>query len=102
MRRPFLIIGWLLITSGLVALAAGWAGVQSTPVVAVQLSYLVSGALVGIALVTIGTGLQGHDDTRAIRELLEELRDRYDDLENAVAEVQKELAAPRRRMRSVK
>jgi hypothetical protein len=45
------------------------------------LSYLVSGGLVGLALVITGTALMRADDIRAIREIVEELRDRFDDLE---------------------
>lgn len=80
------LMGWLVVVAGFAVIGAGWAGVQSTPVVAVQLAYLASGGLVGVALVVLGTGLQRHDDLRAIREAVEELRDRFDDLEQDVAE----------------
>lgn len=102
-NRPFMLLGWLLICAGFTSLGAGWAGVQSTASVAVQLAYVASGGLVGIALVAMGTGLQGHDDIVAIRGLLEELRERYDDLENVVGGIQQELRQPPKpRVRSVK
>jgi chloramphenicol 3-O-phosphotransferase len=55
--------------------------VQSTDVVAVQLAYLASGGLAGIALVVMGIGLQTADDVRTSREILEDLQDRMEDLE---------------------
>jgi hypothetical protein len=78
-------LGWFLIASGFAAIGGGWAGVQSTPVVAVQLSYLVSGGLVGVALVMVGVGLLRQDDLRVIRAAVEELRDRLDDLPEDLA-----------------
>lgn len=96
MKRPFTVFGWLLIGVGWAALAAGWAGVQGTSTVAVQMAYLASGGLVGMALVAMGTGMQSQDDTRVVREILEELRERFDDLDNAVAELAAERPAPRR------
>lgn len=86
LMRNQTLMGWLVVVAGFAVIGAGWAGVQSTPVVAVQLAYLASGGLVGVALVVLGTGLQRHDDLRAIREAVEELRDRFDDLEHDVAE----------------
>jgi hypothetical protein len=100
------LMGWLVVVAGFAIIGAGWAGVQSTPVVAVQLAYLASGGLVGVALVVLGTGLQRHDDLRAIREAVEELRDRFDDLEQDVAETKESVqsggkgAAPLTRRRN--
>jgi hypothetical protein len=93
MRRQTL-LGWLIVVAGFTVIGAGWAGVQSTPVVAVQLAYLASGGLVGVALVVLGTGLQRHDDLRAIREVVEELRDRFDDLEHDVIETKEYVQTP--------
>jgi hypothetical protein len=95
MRRQTL-LGWLLVVAGFTVIGAGWAGVQSTPVVAVQLAYLASGGIVGVALVVLGTGLQRHDDLRAIREVVEELRDRFDDLEHDVADTKELIQTPQR------
>jgi hypothetical protein len=87
MRTRLSSLGWLLIAAGFVAIGAGWDGVQSTPVVAVQVSYLVSGGLVGIALVMLGLGLVRHDDVGTIRALAEELLDRVDDVAEDLASV---------------
>lgn len=96
MRRQML-LGWLIVVAGFAVIGAGWAGVQSTPVVAVQLAYLASGGLVGVALVVLGTGLQRHDDLRAIREGVEELLDRFDDLEHDVTETKEAVRGPDRK-----
>jgi Skp family chaperone for outer membrane proteins len=75
--------------------------VQSTPVVAVQLSYIASGSITGIGLVLVGTAFQRHDDSRVIREIVTELRDRFDDVEQDLQELTEKLtsleAAPVRR-----
>lgn len=86
MNRIQTVLGWVFVVAGFGAVTAGWAGVQSTPVVAVQLAYLASGGLGGVALVIFGASLQSHDDVRAIRETLEELRDRFDDVEHDVSD----------------
>ena len=80
------LLGWAVITAGFVAIAAAWGQVQGTHVVAVQLSYMTSGGLTGLALVFLGTGLLKSDDLRAIRHGVEELRDRIDDLEHDVSD----------------
>lgn len=90
-NRRHTLLGWLLVVAGFAAIGGGWAGVQSTPVVAVQLAYLASGGLSGVALVILGTGLQRHDDLRAIREVVEELRERFNDLELDVADTKDSL-----------
>lgn len=95
-------LGWLLIAAGFAAIGGGWAGVQSTPVVAVQLSYLVSGGLVGVALVMVGVGLLRQDDLRAVRTIVEELRDQVDDLQEDLASDRQAAEAERsQRARSV-
>jgi hypothetical protein len=83
-RQPLL--AWAVITAGLVAIGIAWGQVQGTRVVAVQLSYMTSGGLIGLALVVLGTGLLKSDDLRAIRQGVEELRDRIDDLEHDVSD----------------
>jgi hypothetical protein len=79
-------LGWALITAGFVAIAAAWGQVQGTHVVAAQLSYMTSGGLIGLALVFVGTGLLKAEDLRAIRQGVDELRDRIDDLEHDVTD----------------
>jgi len=80
------LLGWALITAGFVAIGAAWTGVQSTPVVAVQLSYMTSGGLAGLGLIVVGTGLLRAADQRATRQGVEELQDRIDDLEHDLAD----------------
>jgi hypothetical protein len=84
LRRSLL--GWLLVAAGLIAVIAGWSSVQSTRDIPVQLAYLASGGLIGVALVILGVGLVGGDDLHAIRAAVEELRDRFDDLEFDLAD----------------
>lgn len=103
LQTPRWVLAWLAIVAGFAVIGGGWVGVQSTPVVAVQLAYLASGGFVGIALVVVGVGLLYQDDLRASRQILEELRDRFDDLEHDVAAIQATLdsAASGRTRRSV-
>ena len=86
MNRRQTLLGWALVTAGFAAIAAAWGQVQGTHVVAVQLSYLTSGGLVGLGLIVLGTGLIRADDLRAIREGVDELRDRINDLEHDVSD----------------
>ena len=69
--------GWLLIALGGVALLLGWLGVSDTPLPSEQIPYVVSGGLVGIALVGVGATLLLSADMR------DEWR-KLDDLEDAV------------------
>ncbi len=91
LRRSLL--GWLLVLAGLAAVIAGWVSVQSTRDVPVQVAYLASGGAFGIALVALGTGLVANDDLRAIRAAVEELRDRFDDIELDLADT-REVVGP--------
>ena len=86
MNRRQTLLGWALVTAGFAAIAAAWGQVQGTHVVAVQLSYLTSGGLMGLGLIVLGTGLIRADDLRAIREGVDELRDRINDLEHDVSD----------------
>jgi hypothetical protein len=86
MNHRLTLLGWALITAGFVAIGAAWGQVQGTNVVAVQLSYMTSGGLVGLGLIVVGTGLIKSADLGAIRQGVEELRDRIDDLEHDVAD----------------
>ena len=95
MNSRIMVGGWLLVAAGFAVIGAGWAGVQSTPVVAVQLSYIASGSITGIGLVLVGTALQRHDDARVIREIVTELRDRFDDVEHDLERLAEDVAAVR-------
>jgi len=87
------LLGWILILAGFAVIGAGWAGVQSTPVVAVQLAYLASGGVAGIALVVVGVSRSVCDDLRAVRAGVGELLDRVDDLEHDLADTRDWLQA---------
>ena len=86
MNRRDALLGWILIIAGFTVIGAGWAGVQSTRVVAVQVAYLASGAVVGLALVLVGTGRQIIADLRFVRTGMDELLERSDDLEHDIAD----------------
>jgi hypothetical protein len=72
---PF-ILGSVLVAGGLAAIVLGYLGVAGTVHVGLQLPYLASGALLGLALVVLGSallvlhGLAGQ--TRLLRRLLEQ------------------------------
>lgn len=93
MNQRQTLLGWALIAAGFAAIAGAWTGVQSTPVVAVQLSYMTSGGLAGLGLILVGAGLLRADDQRAIRLGVEELRDRMDDLEHDLSDTKDWLQA---------
>jgi hypothetical protein len=86
MNRRDALLGWILIMAGFTVIGAGWGGVQSTPVVAVQIAYLASGAVVGLALVIVGTARHIVGDLRTVRAGMVELLDRSDDLEHDIAD----------------
>jgi len=86
MNRRQTLLGWAAITAGFVAMGAAWGQVQGTHVVAVQLSYMTSGGLLGLGLIFLGSGLTRADDLRAIRQGVEELQDRINDLEHDVSD----------------
>lgn len=86
MNRRQSLLGWAVITAGFVAIGAAWGQVQGTNVVAVQLSYMTSGGLLGLGLIFLGTALIRSDDLRAIRNGVDELRDRVNDLEHDLAD----------------
>jgi hypothetical protein len=86
MNRRQTLLGWAAITAGFVAIGAAWGQVQGTHVVAVQLSYMTSGGLLGLALILLGSGLTRADDLKAIRQGVEELQDRINDLEHDLSD----------------
>jgi hypothetical protein len=53
---PF-VLGTLLIAGGLVAIVIGWIGASGTVYVGLQIPYLLSGGLLGLALVVLGSAL---------------------------------------------
>lgn len=83
MKRSFLaafwpfIVGAMLVAGGLAAIVIGYFGVSGTIHVGLQIPYVVSGGLLGLALVVAGSALlvlhwQGRQ-TRLLLRLLEEV-----------------------------
>lgn len=48
---------WVLIAVGFVALLVGWLGISGTTILAAQMPYIVSGGMVGLALIGVGAML---------------------------------------------
>lgn len=76
--RP--LVGWLLAGLGALALFLGWYGVSGQALTARQLPYLVSGGLVGIALIVIAGVFLATEDWRRQLARLDELERKVDDL----------------------
>ena len=57
-------MGWVLTGVGLLAIVLGWFGVSGQALVAKQLPYLVSGGILGVALVSLGAFILGTEDMR--------------------------------------
>ena len=74
----------LLVLTGALALVLGWFGVSGTPLPSEQIPYVVSGGLVGIALIGLGSTLW----------LSADLRDEWRKLET-LEQTLREVAAPR-------
>ncbi|MFN2538628.1 MAG: hypothetical protein ABR549_10840 [Mycobacteriales bacterium] len=70
-RRPLpVLIGSVLAPLGLVLIGLGWLGASRTPLVQEQLPYLISGGLLGLALVVLGGFLYfAHWQTEVLREV---------------------------------
>jgi branched-chain amino acid transport system permease protein len=94
---PTFIIGVALILAGLVAIAVAWYHTGNTDQLWVQTQEVVLGAVGGIALVIVGTGLlirDKHEETRATLERkLDEMADRL----APAADGKQRLAAVRKR-----
>ena len=71
-----------LVVIGLVALLVGWIGVSGTVLAYRQIPYVISGGIVGLALIVIGTGVwlsaDLHDEWRKLDRLEERLADLAD------------------------
>jgi hypothetical protein len=70
-RRPLpVLVGSVLAPLGLVLIALGWLGASRTPLVQEQIAYLISGGLMGLALVVLGGFLYfAHWQTELLREV---------------------------------
>jgi hypothetical protein len=76
--RP--LVGWLLAALGATALFLGWYGVSGQALTARQLPYLVSGGLVGIALIVMAGVFLATEDWRRQLVRLEDLERKVDEL----------------------
>jgi hypothetical protein len=70
-RRPLPVLaGSVLAPLGLVLIGLGWLGASRTPLVQEQLTYLISGGLLGLALVVLGGFLYfAHWQTAVLQEV---------------------------------
>lgn len=76
--RP--VVGWVLAALGALALFLGWFGVSGQALTAKQLPYLVSGGLVGIALIIMAGVFLATEDFRRQVTRLSVLERKVDDL----------------------
>lgn len=74
------VIGWILVLAGAIIIIIGWWGVARNAIVAKQLPYLASGAIGGLALISLGGRFM------VIRDLRED-SGRLDRLEQMVLEL---------------
>jgi len=76
--RP--LVGWILALLGAVALFLGWWGVSGQALTAKQLPYLISGGLVGIALIVLAAVFLATEDWRRQMKRLDALEHKIDEL----------------------
>jgi hypothetical protein len=60
--RP--VAGWVLVAIGVIAIVIGYIGVATNVVVAKQLPYLISGGILGVAVVAVGVMFLGTEEIR--------------------------------------
>jgi len=69
---------WALIGIGFVALLVGWLGISGTTILAAQMPYIVSGGMLGLALIGVGAMLwlsaDLKDEWRKLDAIHDELR----------------------------
>ena len=89
--RALLVVGGVLVPLGILLVVLGWLGASRTPFVFEQVPYLISGGLLGVALVFGGGFVYfAYWQTRAIREA----RAQHDELVAAVRDLAATLRAP--------
>ena len=72
--------GWLLVGAGLLLVLFGYLGISREALVAKQLPYLISGGILGLALVGFGAMLVGTEDLKRTQERIDHLEDLVADL----------------------
>jgi hypothetical protein len=69
-EHGLLIVACVLAAAGVAVILAGWLGAARSVVVAEQVPYLISGGLLGVALVFLsGLSYYGHQQSLEIREM---------------------------------
>lgn len=84
LARPAL--AWLLALGGAVALFLGWWGVSGTPLPGKQIPYLVSGGLVGVALLVLAAAAFATQDVRSQLAALQAVEQRVEELYRLLTE----------------
>jgi hypothetical protein len=72
--------GWVLVGLGLLLVLFGYLGISREALVAKQLPYLISGGILGLALVGFGAMLIGTEDLKRTQERIDQLEDLVADL----------------------
>jgi hypothetical protein len=72
--------GWILVGAGILLIIIGYLGISREALVAKQLPYLISGGILGIALVGFGAMLIGTEDLKRAQERIDRLELLIEDL----------------------
>ena len=89
-ERILLVLGGIIAPLGLVVVVLGWWGASNTPYLFEQVPYLISGGLLGVALVFLGSFFYF---THWLTELVKEHRAQSEAIVAALERLQKEIAA---------
>lgn len=76
--------GWILVGIGIILIIVGYLGISREALVAKQLPYLISGGILGIALVGFGAMLIGTEDLKRAQERIDRLEGLVEDLHTAL------------------
>jgi hypothetical protein len=76
--------GWILVGLGLLLVLFGYLGISREALVAKQLPYLISGGILGLALVGFGAMLVGTEDLKRTQERIDRLETLVADLHNVL------------------
>jgi HAMP domain-containing protein len=69
--RPY--VGWILVGAGAIAILIGYLGISREALVAKQMPYLISGGILGLALVAVGTFYLATEELRRDSRRLDRL-----------------------------
>jgi hypothetical protein len=76
--RP--VVGWILVAAGAVMIIVGYVGVANEVLVAKQLPYLISGGILGVAVVAVGVMFIATEQLRHDADRIDRLERLVDDL----------------------